>query len=145
MLGFLSVTISIVGASILVGYFKMGIVGLCLGLMAGRAILSVGYPWLVSRLLGLPLSGQLKGTGRPVLVMILLFGLAFAVDNLAPLVAWPGADSWIGFFISAGLSGLLFVGLAFFLGLTTDQRAGILRRIRMVYTQPDASTIPLRK
>ena len=145
MLGFLSVTVSVVGASIFVGYFKMGIVGLCLGIMAGRAILSVGYPWLVSRLLGIKLSGQLKGMVRPILVTMFFFCIAFAVDNLVPTNIWPGANSWIGFLLSAGLSGLVFIGLAFSLGLTADQRTGILRRIRMAYSQPDTNTIPLKK
>ena len=44
LLGLLSVTISIGAASLLVGYFNLGIVGLCLGIMGGRLIISIGYP-----------------------------------------------------------------------------------------------------
>ena len=36
LLGLFSVTVSILAASIMVGYFNLGVVGLCLGMMGGR-------------------------------------------------------------------------------------------------------------
>jgi len=42
------------------GLFQLGIVGLCFGLIVGRSILSVGYPFLVGRFLGLHFRPKLK-------------------------------------------------------------------------------------
>jgi O-antigen/teichoic acid export membrane protein len=139
LLGFLSVTLSIVAASVAVGYLKLGIPGLCLGIMAGRLILSVGYPALISRFLGVPLSSQLKGTLRPALVTILLFSLAFGLDSLLAVPAWSGAWGWIGLFISAGATGILLLFLSFYAGLSSEQRRTIMQRVRAVLTIPGSS------
>lgn len=139
LLGFLSVTLSIVAASIAVGYLKLGIPGLCLGIMAGRLILSVGYPTLISRFLGVPLSSQLKGTLRPALVTILLFSLASGLDSLLAAPAWSGVWGWIGFFLSAGVTGILLLFLSFYAGLSSEQRRTIAQRIRAVTTMPGSS------
>jgi O-antigen/teichoic acid export membrane protein len=139
LLGFLSVTLSIVAASVAVGYLKLGIPGLCLGIMAGRLILSVGYPALISRFLGVPLSSQLKGTLRPALVTILLFSLAFGLDSLLAVPAWSGVGGWIGLFISAGATGILLLFLSFYAGLSSEQRRTIMQRVRAVLTIPGSS------
>jgi O-antigen/teichoic acid export membrane protein len=138
LLGLLSVTISVVSASVLVGYFHMGTMGLCLGIMSGRLILSVGYPYLISHFLEIPLWEQLQSMVRPILVTLLLFGGAIVIDNLLPTITWPGAQNWIGFFFSAGLSAILILTFSFFAGLPVEQRSSILRRARMLYSQPDA-------
>jgi O-antigen/teichoic acid export membrane protein len=145
LLGLLSVTVSIVTASLLVGYFKLGIVGLCFGIMAGRTILTIGYPLLINRLLGMSGGTQWKALIRPLLVTIAFFSIAVGVDVLSPTIMWTGARHWIIFFLSAGLSGIGFIGLAFFMGLTTDQRASVIRRARMAYSQSDSNTIPMEK
>jgi O-antigen/teichoic acid export membrane protein len=136
LLGLLSVTISIVSAAVLVGYFDMGIVGLCLGIMAGRLILTVGYPALISRYMEVPLSEQARLMLRPMLVTLLLFSTAIAVDHFVPTITWPGADHWFGFFALAALTGVILLTLSFFAGLTGEQRSNILRRARMVYAHP---------
>jgi hypothetical protein len=137
LLGLLAVTISIVSASVLVGYFKLGIVGLCLGIMLGRLILTIGYPLLISRYLETPLWQQLQSMVRPMLVTLLLFVSAISVDRVFPTAAWPGAQSWLGFFFFAGFSAALILALAFFTGLTAQQRSSILLRLRMVYSHAD--------
>lgn len=141
MLGLLSVTISIVTASVLVGFFKMGIVGLCLGIMSGRLILTIGYPSLISRFLEIPLLEQFRTMVRPILVTVMFFGGAIVVDNLIPTITWPGAQTWIGFIFSAGLSAGIILAFCFFVGLTAEQRSSVLQRARMVYSQADSNTI----
>lgn len=136
LLGILSVTISIVAASLAVGYFKLGIVGLCLGIMAGRSIISVGYPALISRFLRVSLSSQLKSTLRPALVTVLLFSFASGLDSLLPTTTWSGARGWISFFLSAGMTGILLLLLSFYAGLSGEQRKQILHRVRMVLAIP---------
>jgi O-antigen/teichoic acid export membrane protein len=145
LLGLVSVTVSVVTASVLVSYFKMGIVGLCLGIMLGRLILTFGYPLLISRFLGIPVSAQLKALVRPMLVSIILFGGAVAVDAVVPTITWPGAQHWIGFFLFAGLTGVIMVALSFFVGLTSEQRAVLVGRVRMLYSHTDNTAQPLEK
>jgi O-antigen/teichoic acid export membrane protein len=82
LLGLLSVTLSITAASLAVGYFELGIVGLCLGIMAGRLIMSIGYPILIGRFLGASLLSQLKSVLRPAMVTTLLFSLALGLDSV---------------------------------------------------------------
>lgn len=138
LLGLISVTISIVAASLLVGYFKMGIVGLCLGIMLGRLILTFGYPLLVSRFLEISVLAQLKALVRPLLVSAFIFSGAIAVDVIAPTSTWPGAQHWISFILSAGLTGIIMLVLSFFGGLTTNQRVNMIRRVRMLYSRADS-------
>jgi hypothetical protein len=138
----LSVTISVIAASVLVGHFGLGIVGLCLGIMAGRLILSIGYPMIISRFLEASLLEQLRSVGRPILVTILLFVGALTLDNFLATISWPGAKSWIVFFIFAGLSGMATLMISFYAGLASDQRSRILLRARMVYSQHDRHLPP---
>ena len=139
MLGFLSVTVSVVAASIAVAYLELGIVGLCLGIMAGRLIMSLGYPALVGRFLGVSLSSQLKGILRPALVTVLLFVLASGLSRLLPTLTWSGVRGWINLFLSAGVTGILLLSLSFYAGLSSDQRRAIVRRVRGVMTSAEPS------
>jgi len=134
MLGLLSVTISLTAAIVLISYFKMGIVGLCLGIIAGRLILSVGYPLLISRFLEISLKEQMKSMVRPIMVTILLFGGAIFLDNIMPTITWPGARSWLGFFLYAGLTGVTMLIVSFFAGLTVKQKECITRRFNMAHS-----------
>jgi len=134
LLGLLSVAISIAAASIMVGYFKQGIVGLCLGIMAGRMIISIGYPVLISKFLGATLSSQIKGTLRPFVVTALLFAIAAGLERLSSSMAWSGAEGWSLFILSVGATGVLMLLLSFYTGLSSDQRKNMLRRIRAAMT-----------
>ena len=130
LLGLLSVAISIVAAGLMVGYFKQGIVGLCLGIMAGRLIISIGYPVLISRFLGAPLSSQVRGAIRPFLVTVLLFSVAAGLDGVFSSVAWSGIRGWILFMLSAALTAALALLSSFYAGLSQEQRKSMLRRVR---------------
>ena len=124
--GLLSAAISLLVAGILVGPLDMGIGGLCLGFMAGRSILSIGYPWFVGRALGIPLRSQLRSAPRPALVLIVLFAVATAGGGSLAV------NSWIGLMISGGVTLIAVSVLAFYAGLTGDQRKRVLQRARQV-------------
>ena len=130
LLGFLSVTISISIAAVAVGYFKLGIVGLCLGIIAGRLIMSLGYPALIGRYLDISLSSQLISTIRPAIIMVLLFAAAALLDSYLPMLAPTGLIGWAAFIALAGITGILVLLISFYSGLTSGQRNHILRRIR---------------
>ena len=139
LLGFLSVTLSIAAASVAVGYLDLGIPGLCLGIMAGRLIMTVGYPALIGRFLVVPLSSQLRGTLRPALVTILLFSVASGMESLLPSLAWSGARGWMELFLSAGITGVLVLVFSFYAGLSREQRRTIVRRVRGLTSRAGAS------
>ena len=139
ILGMVSVTVSIVAAGIMVGYFRLGIVGLCLGIMGGRLIISLGYPFLISRFLGIPLLPQLLGILRPVSITLLLFCAAAGLGNLGPAIAWSGMRGWLIFILSASLTGTLMLAISFYAGLSGNQRGSILRRIQAVLETVESS------
>lgn len=132
ILGFLAVILSIALASLLVGYFELGIPGLCIGIMAGRLILSFGYPILIGRFLGASFFSSLKGTLRPVTVTVLMFLLATVLQHYFYVQSSSGLESWLIFFLLAGITGGLTLMTAFYAGLSGDQRGNIAHRVRAV-------------
>ena len=77
ILGAISVAVSLAAAAVLVGYFRLEIIGVSIGLLFGRAILSFGYPALVGHYLDIPWISQLKNTLKPALLTgIILISVA---------------------------------------------------------------------
>jgi O-antigen/teichoic acid export membrane protein len=130
LLGLASVVLSLVMAIGLVGYFDAGITGLVLGFIAGRSILSLAYPLIIGHFLGITPYSQFKGVLRPVLITVLLFSLALRLGLNAS--TWFIAETWIGLFISMAVTLGAVSVLAFFWGLTGDQRNRTATRFRSV-------------
>lgn len=130
--GGLSVVLSILFAVILVGYFRLGIVGVSLGLIFGRLILSFGYPWQVGRVLGVSLTSQLRSSLRPVCTTLFLFLLAAGLDSMMLTKNWVVVKGWIDLVLSVGITTILMLLFAFFIGLTADQRRRIIVRVQVV-------------
>ena len=126
LIGGLSTIASIVLAAILVGRYDLGIIGLCMGFIAGRSILTLAYPWLVGRFLGVSLVSQLKDVLRPGLVTALLLLVALGLS--ARLLA----TTWIGLIVSVGVTLVIVSLFAFYSGLSGGQRRQILRRVALV-------------
>lgn len=124
LLGLLATGISLGTAIIFVGPLEMGIIGMCLSFIAGRSILSLAYPWLVGRFLGVTMTSQIKGIIRPALTAAAIFVLVFLQAGRF------SAQSWPALIISSGST---FVGVslfAFAVGLSNKQRSRVWRRIR---------------
>jgi O-antigen/teichoic acid export membrane protein len=126
LLGFLSAGIAIAVAVILLRTWETSISALAVGFIAGRSILSVAYPWLVSRHFGISPPGQLRGAVRPVLVCAALFAGATLI---APRFH---ADSWLSLLFFGGLSLGVLAPFSFFVGLSPRQRRQLSRRLRQV-------------
>jgi O-antigen/teichoic acid export membrane protein len=128
LLGAASAILSVALSALLVATMDNPITGVCIGMITGRMILSIAYPWLLGRALGHPLSAQLLGLPRPVLAAALLFGAA----------TWMGegveAGSWLALTTAAGTTALALVPLAGLLGLTATQRRALISRVRKVVT-----------
>lgn len=131
IVGLLSAVLSIAISWVLVS-FDGGIAGLCLGFIIGRLVLTLVYPWLVGRFLGISLGDQLIGSIRPTLTLLLLFGLASHLSTI-----WT-VQTWVGLVLSIGLTSAIVSFLAFYLGLATQIRHQIIQRVRQVATRESA-------
>lgn len=131
-IGTLSVVLSLLFAGLFVGYFRLGVAGLCLGLLIGRSMLSVGYPVLVGRFLQVPLLSQIRAALRPTLVTAFLFSLALGSDYLLQKNNLSFRVGWIGIFLWVGMTTVIVLGLAFWLGLSHNQRKLIFLRISVM-------------
>ena len=130
LLGTLSAILSLVVAGVLVNYFKLGIVGLCLGFVVGRSVLSFCYPIMVGRLLGVSFLSQIKGVLRPACVMVLFFGIASKPGRLLFEKDWY--IGWIGLVFWVGVTLCVLSLSAFYAGWSATQRKQILKRVGMV-------------
>lgn len=126
LIGVLSAGLSAGISGVLVGVFKMGITGLTLGFIAGQSVLSIGYPVLVGRFLGVSLYSQLKGVFRPA------FATALFLGSVSALGISVVVKTWLDLVLSAGATVGLLSLLAFYAGLTGEQRQRLLGRVRKV-------------
>ncbi len=126
LIGALSAGLSAGIAGFLIGVFKMGVIGLTLGFIAGQSILTIGYPMIVGRFLGISPYSQLRAALRPALVTLVFLG---AVSTLEKFVV---AKSWLDLALYAGATVTLLTVLGFYTGLTGGQRKGLLSRVRKV-------------
>jgi O-antigen/teichoic acid export membrane protein len=124
LVGALSALLSVGLAALLLERFSMGLTGLCLGFLAGRGILSLAYPRMVGRLLGVSAAQQLRGAVRPMALTVVLFAVAF---ELEPRVA---AEGWLDLALGAASTASAVTLLAFFGGLSRLQRQRLLDRLR---------------
>jgi O-antigen/teichoic acid export membrane protein len=126
VLGAISATLSIALAAVLVTTSEDKITGMVLGIIAGRSILTVAYPWLIGRLLGHSLVAQIRGLPRPAVVTAALFGGALWLgENVA-------VDSWIGLIGWGSVTAAAAALVAGALGLSGRQRAALFTRLRKV-------------
>jgi O-antigen/teichoic acid export membrane protein len=122
LLGGLSTALSMGLAWLLLGVHRMGIIGLALGFIMGRVILTVGYPWMIARLLGISLHNQIKGVVRPGLTTAALFAFSSAFGTVVH------AESWVALFVLAVVSAGAIAILALFAGLSVGPRQRIWDR-----------------
>jgi O-antigen/teichoic acid export membrane protein len=134
LLGALSAGTSVALATVLVGPLGLGVPGLCAGFVVGRSILSLGYPWLVGRLLRIPAWSQLRGVPRPAIATAGLFGIA--------LIAGPElrATTWSGLIAAASATFAAASALAFYGGLSAPQRRQLWRRAHLAIRPAAASS-----
>ena len=125
----LRVIVTAVAATLTIGFatvltIRFGMVGLCLGIVAGRLTQSFAYPHLVRRCFGVTSRPNLWAVGRPLVVMALLFGAAARLGDRILVhhwVAWSGG-------VVATAAGVL--GVALVTGLPAEAQAAVLRRGR---------------
>jgi O-antigen/teichoic acid export membrane protein len=131
-IGGISVSLSLIAAGSLVYFFNMGIIGICLGLIFGRAILSMQYPFMIGRMLQIEMMAQLKSILRPAMTTAVLFTAASLIDSILPTGEWHSPGAWAALIFAAGPTLCAALALAFFIGLSAKQKTNVLRRFRAI-------------
>jgi O-antigen/teichoic acid export membrane protein len=124
MLGLLAALVSIGLAFPLLSAF--GIVGLCIAVLIGRAVLTVSYPLITGKFLRISTFVRVKGFIRPALTMLFLFSVASYAGNVYVM------NSWIGLVVGGGIGAAAFLAIQLSVGFTPSQRQRILGRIQVV-------------
>jgi hypothetical protein len=101
--------------------------------------MSIGYPILIGRFFGVPISSQMNAILRPVFVTILIFSFAVGLDRYASFTVGAGIKSWLIFIISAGATGIVMLLISFYAGLSGDQRMNMIRRVQALVTTAESS------
>ena len=100
-----------------------GMVGLCIGILAGRSIQTVGYPLLVRGCLGKSAGLSMIWLARPLTIMALLFA---AATYLGPHVLIQSRLMWVA---GVAVTLVLAFAVALGLGLPAGLRAGVIDRL----------------
>lgn len=134
-IGAISIILCLVLAGALINRFNLGMVGLLIGFILGRTVLSICYPALVSDFLKGKLSSQLRGALRPFTVMSILFVVAALLsDDLSRSFTLSGLQGWLIFGFSVPITASIFLLIAYYFGLAALQRRWIVARMSMVIT-----------
>lgn len=107
---------------------RLGITGLCLGMIVGRLSLTLSYPLVINKRFGQKRLPTLSRAIRPALTMAVMFG---ACAYLSEKVL---AENWVVWALSGGLTFLLALGIAVLVGLSRDVRAPLKKRLGMLRT-----------
>jgi O-antigen/teichoic acid export membrane protein len=122
LLGVFSSVLS-VGLAYLLGTFVFpGVLGVVVGLLLGRSVLTIAFPALVHHTLGIRGIG-VRSLIRPLLATAILFPGAVYCSRYVTV------DSWLDLFLDGSASFCLIAALAFFAGLSKTQRAQIIDRL----------------
>lgn len=103
-----------------------GVLGLCLGIVAGRMVQSVLFPFIARACLGERGTLRPQLLLRPAMTTALLFILAGIVGERMPV------SGWSALFAGAVVTFLLTALAALFFGFPSDQRALLLAHLRQL-------------
>lgn len=114
------VYIGLVSAAIMISCIfllvpEYGIAGLCIALLAGRAVMSIGYPWIISKKLNI--SAQLMVYVRPGVVLAAMWVASYKISGLFSL------NTWLELIFAAAVSMAVILLITSVLGLNRSQRA----------------------
>jgi len=124
--GAISAALSIGLAATLIKVTGEPIVAMCVGMIAGRMVLTVAYPWLVAKLLDHPFGEQLRALPRPIAATVLLFAASMWIGRRLVVHSWFEL-------VAYGSATALGVGsIAAFVGLNRRQRRSLFARLRKI-------------
>jgi O-antigen/teichoic acid export membrane protein len=126
LLGLLASALALALGGVFLGVLDLGLTGLCAGIITARLMLTVAYPYIVGRRLGVSLSSQLRGAVRPALTTAALFAVALALGERV------GADTWIGLVAGSAATCVATAGIALLVGLPARARRELIGRLRQL-------------
>lgn len=126
LIGFVSVTLSLVLAGVALEVLDLGILGLCGGFFIGRLILSIAYPWSVGRFFEIPFIVQVKSVLRPGLTLFGLFCSALYYSHFLQ------AKNWLELVVAVSITSIVVFAIALYAGLSSQQRKKIENRFKQV-------------
>jgi len=121
ILGIMSVLLSIGLAAVLTHW--MGILGLCLGILGGRMLLTIAYPAITTEFLGVSWLSQFKPMLRSTFVMIGLFILATYLGQIIKVDRWIMLIGYTS--LSIPIVAVIFWGI----GFSSQERKQLVKRI----------------
>jgi len=138
LLGAISLILTILVSVLLVKVFDLGIIGILIGMVTGRFVLSIGYPAIVGRVLGITIVSQILKILRPLLFTSVFLIGAYLLDSIEWVTLSSGLLGWITFFLAGVSTFILLFFLGFFVGLNRSQRARlILRGRQLIHIAPE--------
>lgn len=105
-----------------------GIIGLCFGVLAGRAIQSIAFPVLVRSCLGRPAASAEANTGaaRLAAITVVLFGVGAIAGARLQAPSWPVWGS------AVAVTAVLVFGVALAAGPPAPLRLALVARLRAI-------------
>ena len=125
IIGLFSAIISIIAASILIKIYGYGIMGLCLGLIAGRSIQSIAYPLIISKKIKIDNKNYFFHL-RSLIVPGVILSLGYYLGNNIVL------DRWIHLILFSILIFPVIIIITFYLGLKVEQRDEVIKYARRI-------------
>lgn len=107
---------------------RFGIAGMCLGMIVGRLVLTVSYPFVINRHLDRPWSPKLGRALRPGATMALMFGACAYLGQILLV------DNWAIWLLCSGLTFAIALGFAMVAGLSLAIRNSLKVRLSMLRT-----------
>ncbi len=129
----LRVGVAAVAAAVIIGASvaltpSLGIIGVCLGVLAGRMVQTIAYPLLVAKCLHRPARLPGRSIARPLFVMLLVFGVTAVLGDRVL------ASHWMGWAAGVVASLALMTAVSFAAGLPAEARTALLGRVRTMRT-----------
>jgi O-antigen/teichoic acid export membrane protein len=107
---------------------RLGIAGLCLGMILGRLVLTISYPSIINKQLAPTTKPGLTAAMRPAAVLILMFVVSAYLGRILT------AESWFIWALGAGMTFALALGVGAIGGLDRESRNAIVKRLEMFRT-----------
>jgi O-antigen/teichoic acid export membrane protein len=107
---------------------RLGIAGLCVGMIVGRLALTLSYPRMVRKHLDLRRGPRRWAAARPAATMAAMFAASVYLGQVVL------AGNWLVWLVSVGVSFALALAVAMFVGLGEDLRRPLVKRLMMLKT-----------
>lgn len=107
---------------------RLGIAGLCLGMILGRLALTISYPFVINKQLGRSSKSESTDALRPAAVMTVMFMVSAYLGRVLL------AESWLIWALGSGLSFALALSIGLTAGLRRESRNAIVKRLTMLRT-----------